>query len=90
MKAASELDEDRSYKTNFIILYRMLYNHKLSTEERNLVDEEQKKDCQLSSDGRSDQSRFEYCSNYSCGSSDGMCGKTDQFVPQRYQLSKET
>lgn len=43
MKAATELDEDRSYTTNFIILSLMLYNHLLSSEERNLVYEAQEK-----------------------------------------------
>lgn len=43
MKAASNLREDRSHKTNLIILLRMLYNHALSTEVHNVIDDAQEK-----------------------------------------------
>lgn len=44
MKAATELGEDRSYKANFIIIcVIILYNHALSIEERNLIDEAKEK-----------------------------------------------
>lgn len=43
IKSASELGEDRSCKTSFIILGCIVYKHTLSTDERNIVDKEQQK-----------------------------------------------